>query len=274
MAASSAQPLGAALRGALLLLATGGATAFYLPGVSPQEYDDGEQVDLKVNKLSSVLTHLPYEWYSLPFCRPDEIVDKAENLGEVMRGDKIMNSPYVVKMNVESVCNVLCRREYTNEIREFASKIGEDYRANWIVDNLPAATRIVEPAHGDTPSRIISIYERGFPLGFKGSKDIPGTEEGVTYLYAEITGGRASRRGGPMAAGALPGTTTTGSHSSTTWTRSSRARASSASRWSPSQSSTRTPASGPRRKKCSAPARARTPSRTNNRRSKPPRRAR
>ena len=52
-----------------------------------------------------------------------------------------------------------------------------------IVDNLPAATRVVEPATASTPSRIISIYERGFPLGFKGSPELPGTEEGKAYLY-------------------------------------------------------------------------------------------
>ena len=42
-----------------------------------------------MNKLTSTKTQLPYEWYSLPFCRPEEIVSKAENLGEVMRGDKV-----------------------------------------------------------------------------------------------------------------------------------------------------------------------------------------
>ena len=47
-------------------------------------------------------------------------------------------------------------------------QIAEDYRVNWIVDNLPAATRVVEPASGGNPARIITIYERGFPLGFKG----------------------------------------------------------------------------------------------------------
>ena len=74
---------------ALLLVHVASARAFYLPGVSPHEYREGEQVDLKVNKLTSTKTQLPYEWYSLPFCRPEEIVSKAGNLGEVMRGDKV-----------------------------------------------------------------------------------------------------------------------------------------------------------------------------------------
>ena len=40
--------------------------------------------------------NLPYDYYSLPYCRPDKIVSSAENLGEVLRGDRIENSPYQV----------------------------------------------------------------------------------------------------------------------------------------------------------------------------------
>jgi transmembrane 9 superfamily protein 2/4 len=68
---------------------------FYLNGF----YDDGWQGDplrVKVNKLSSTKTQLPYSYYSLPYCRPDHIIDSAENLGEVLRGDRIENSPYMV----------------------------------------------------------------------------------------------------------------------------------------------------------------------------------
>jgi len=57
---------------------------------------------VKVNKLSSTKTQLPYSYYSLPYCHPDNIVDSAENLGEVLRGDRIENSPYVVSITFAS----------------------------------------------------------------------------------------------------------------------------------------------------------------------------
>ena len=38
---------------------------------------------VKVQKLSSTKTQLPYEYYSLPFCKPAEVVNSVENLGEV-----------------------------------------------------------------------------------------------------------------------------------------------------------------------------------------------
>lgn len=52
---------------------------------------------MKVNKLSSVRTQLPYEYYSLPYCKPKKIIDSAENLGELLRGDRIENSLYQVR---------------------------------------------------------------------------------------------------------------------------------------------------------------------------------
>jgi hypothetical protein len=56
----------------------------------------GDPLQVKVNKLTSIKTQLPYTYYSLPFCKPATIVDSAENLGEVLHGDRIENSPYVV----------------------------------------------------------------------------------------------------------------------------------------------------------------------------------
>jgi hypothetical protein len=56
--------------------------------------DDDLQV--KVNKLSSIKTQLPYDYYFLDYCKPDAIKNSAENLGEVLRGDRIENSVYNV----------------------------------------------------------------------------------------------------------------------------------------------------------------------------------
>lgn len=55
----------------------------------------GDEIYFKVNKLNSV-KNLPFEYYSLPYCKPDKIISSAENLGEVLRGDRIENSPFKV----------------------------------------------------------------------------------------------------------------------------------------------------------------------------------
>jgi len=166
--------------GCLTALAPSPAGAFYLPGVAPKDYMPGERVSLLVNKLTSTKTQLPFEYYMLPFCQPDTLETVAENLGEVLRGDKIMNSNYELKMGVEETCKILCRRELTGaEAKLFSVRIEEDYRVHWVMDNLPSATKYVDETN---PAKPITIYDLGFPLGFRGSADIPGTKEGVSYL--------------------------------------------------------------------------------------------
>lgn len=64
----------------------------------------GDELKVKVNKLTSTKTQLPYSFYSLPYCQPKKIVDSAENLGEVLRGDRIENSPYVVSFYGHYIC--------------------------------------------------------------------------------------------------------------------------------------------------------------------------
>ena len=88
-----------------------GAQAFYLPGVAPKEYQDGDRVDIRVHKLSSPKTHLPYDYYSLPFCEPAEgKIRVAENLGEVLHGAVIQNSPYEILMG-KSEFKVCCQAD-------------------------------------------------------------------------------------------------------------------------------------------------------------------
>ena len=54
------------------------SACFYLPGVAPREYVYGERVELKVNKLTSTKTQLPYEYYALPFCQPEQVCGRGD----------------------------------------------------------------------------------------------------------------------------------------------------------------------------------------------------
>lgn len=83
-----------------------------MPGVAPGQFDEGALVEVKAVKMISVRTQLPYEYYSLQFCLPKNgtIVYKSENLGEVLRGDRIVNTPYDVHMAVNINCKLLCNK--------------------------------------------------------------------------------------------------------------------------------------------------------------------
>jgi len=158
---------------------------------------------VKVIKLDSVKTQLPYNYYSLPFCRPDVIEPSAENLGEWLSGDRIENSLYQVIMGLEENCVIVCRKEYSlSELKAFEEKVKQEYRVNWLLDNLPAATKYytrapitpgdetstLAPKSDDTQASspsdagFIAHYEKGFALGFTGSESIPGSKPGVRYI--------------------------------------------------------------------------------------------
>lgn len=160
-------------------LALSAVDAFYLPGVSPREYAEGERVEIRVHKLSSPRTHLPYDYYSLPFCKPETLVKQAENLGEVLHGAMIQNSPYEIFMG-KSEFRVACRVQLTKMQRvNLAQRVRQDYRVHMIMDNLPAATKMIAEMPDGTKK---DMYDRGFRLGFIGSKDIPGTDPNKPYV--------------------------------------------------------------------------------------------
>lgn len=152
---------------------------FYIPGVVPKQFEDGEDVKMSVNKLTSVRTQLPYEYYSLPVCKPDVVVDKSENLGELLSGDRIESSLYNLRMKRNEDCVVLCRKIYTaKESKKFKQMIKDEYRVHWIIDNLPASLRLYDR---NDPSSI--KYDTSFPLGVR----VPDERDQVSYyLYNHI----------------------------------------------------------------------------------------
>ncbi|KAL5972317.1 Transmembrane 9 superfamily member 12 [Asimina triloba] len=143
-------------------------SGFYLPGSYMHTYSQNEEIYAKVNSLTSIETELPFSYYSLPYCRPDGGIKKsAENLGELLMGDQIDNSPYRFHMNVnESV--YLCTTHPLNEEEAnlLKQRARDMYQVNMILDNLPVMRFAQQNG--------ISIQWTGFPVGFSppGSSDV------------------------------------------------------------------------------------------------------
>ena len=55
------------------------ARAFYVPGVAPIDFKKSEKVEIRAVKMTSSKTQLPYEYYSLPFCQPEEGINYQVN---------------------------------------------------------------------------------------------------------------------------------------------------------------------------------------------------
>lgn len=103
--------------------------------MAPVAFRKGQQIDVKAVKMTSIHTQLPYEYYSLPFCLPKNgsLQYKTENLGEVLRGDRIVNTPYDVRMAENVQCSLLCHKSKkpmhwsVQESRTVADRIQHEY---------------------------------------------------------------------------------------------------------------------------------------------------
>ena len=106
---------------------------------------------------------MQFDYYNIPFCEPKGGEHAlAENLGEVLAGERTETSAYQCHTNVTRFCKVACRKkwspEYVAEYRDFA---GAHFRANMRLDNLPGAELV---AFRDQNGEEFISYRLGYPL--------------------------------------------------------------------------------------------------------------
>lgn len=163
----------------ILAVACGSCSAFYLPGVAPTEFNENDPIDINVVKLSSSRNPMPYEYYLLPFCRPEKIIRRKENLGEVLRGDRIMNTNYKIDFKAPQTCRMLCKANDSfvsfkynkGQVQQLIKFIRNEYRIQFLVDNLPAATTITNEVGEEK-------LQLGIPIGY--------VENNMVYLYNHV----------------------------------------------------------------------------------------
>ena len=71
---------------------------------------------------------MTYQFFSLPFCTPKEKQYKIEGLGEVLEGDRLVNTPYSIKFRVDKENDVLCSIELNQkDLQKFRTAVKNDY---------------------------------------------------------------------------------------------------------------------------------------------------
>lgn len=159
----------------LLLLIAIPCHGFYLPGSYMHTYSQGEAISVKVNSLTSIETELPFGYYTLPYCKPKDGVKKsAENLGELLMGDQIDNSPYIFHVNTnESLYLCTTHPLNENEVKLLKQRTRDLYQVNMILDNLPAMRF--------TQQNGVTIQWTGYPVGYT-----PTTESSDDYIINHL----------------------------------------------------------------------------------------
>eukprot|EP01059_Diplonema_ambulator_P032425 TRINITY_DN634_c0_g2_i1.p1 TRINITY_DN634_c0_g2~~TRINITY_DN634_c0_g2_i1.p1 ORF type:complete len:641 (+),score=187.64 TRINITY_DN634_c0_g2_i1:66-1988(+) len=145
------------------------------------ERREKELIAPQVNSLTSTDGIIPFGYYDLQFCYPrGSTLEVDENLGMLLRGDKIEPSPYEFKMAVNEKCKIVKCSNGNDVLKgkalsKFEQRIERGYRGNLIFDNLPVLTSKNERGkgcrRGRNPMREGTDI-RGYALGGCSENDI------------------------------------------------------------------------------------------------------
>lgn len=139
-------------------------TASLMPGLSANDFTEGEALNIFANKMVSRQNRLPYDYFSLPFCRPSpERVENATRskdsgrlgIGQILQGERARLTPYQVNVLKEVPCETVCTANFSvAELNLFATRTVKGYRVRLMLDDLPV---VVRDGKGN--------YRLGYPLG-------------------------------------------------------------------------------------------------------------
>ncbi|KAH9659905.1 transmembrane 9 superfamily member 5 [Citrus sinensis] len=119
----------------------GGAVSSRSATSSPHDhrYNAGDLVPLLVNKVGPLNNPSEtYQYYDLPFCRPEPIKWKKETLGEVLNGDRLASALYELKFLEAKTGVTLCSKKLkVDEVAKFRKAVADDFYFQMYYDDLP-----------------------------------------------------------------------------------------------------------------------------------------
>ncbi|KAH8656091.1 hypothetical protein BGZ60DRAFT_435201 [Tricladium varicosporioides] len=173
------------------------SAAFYLPGVAPTSYKEGDVVPLHVNRLTpvgsqvdgSLRSVVSFDYYhkAFHFCAPKGgPKDVSESLGSILFGDRIRTSPFELLMGKNETCKELCDVKFDQSSAHFVNRrIAQGFALNWLIDGLPAGQLVVDEVTGT------KFYSQGFALGRGDAKEMHfNNHYDIVIDYHEVTKGQ------------------------------------------------------------------------------------
>ena len=146
--------------------------AWYLPGITPTNYQTGDLVPLTANHLTPAQsqrnTHVrsvfsfDYYYNDFHFCAPADGPEYlSASLGSILFGDRIQTSPFELHMIQNETCKAVCDAVTfaPREAKFVNRRIFQNYNLNWLIDGLPAAQDYRDQNTGT------EFYQPGFALG-------------------------------------------------------------------------------------------------------------
>ncbi|BBN04783.1 ABC-2 type transport system permease protein [Marchantia polymorpha subsp. ruderalis] len=106
---------------------------------SDHKYKEGDEVPLYANKVGPFNNPSEtYRYFDLPFCPPDSLSEKREDLGEVLNGDRMVHARYQLNFRRDKEAESLCEKVLKKEdLQKFRMAVKNDYYFQMYYDDLP-----------------------------------------------------------------------------------------------------------------------------------------
>jgi transmembrane 9 superfamily member 2/4 len=148
------------------------STSYYLPGIAPVDYIQGAPIDVIATRLTSTREKLPFPYYSLPFCRPEEEkkpMSMPVNLGQILVGERAYPTSFDIHMEVPQSCTFMCSVDLAKvpktQFKALKRRIKQGYSVRLSADNLPVISNVTRKS--GTADRHF-----GYDLGFVKKNEV------------------------------------------------------------------------------------------------------
>ena len=108
-------------------------------GARAATYEQGQTVPMFANKVGPFNNPSEtYEFYTLPFCQATTMKEKLLWLGEVLEGDRLVNTPFKIDFGVNKPDEKLCSMPLDSKAQaKLKRAIEQDYYFQMFFDHLP-----------------------------------------------------------------------------------------------------------------------------------------
>jgi len=112
---------------------------FLLLGHASGTFENDQEIQVSMNKAWPFTNPTEtYMYYDLPFCQPKVVMPHFMTLGQVLRGDRLVNSLYKMHMKRTVQRTVVCNRSLSEkDIQDFKNAIDQNYMFELFVGEMP-----------------------------------------------------------------------------------------------------------------------------------------
>jgi hypothetical protein len=102
-------------------------------------YEKGDHIPVVANKVGPYANPSEtYNYYRLAYCKPESLQGKNHKLGQLLLGDRKVNTPYEIRFQEDVDNKVLCENELSSrELNMFKEATARDFFFELFFDSLP-----------------------------------------------------------------------------------------------------------------------------------------